>query len=165
MEEDFDAQQTHEWATKAIRAQRLPLPARPKSKDPEFEFPTDPAAVNDVQLGQLMLRFTSWFTWAVRLLGIAESELTLVDTELRLKVNQHGLEVRETLGRVNADVVEAAVLKERPDLKSMNKRRAELTAVRIQLESRLKIYERGYQALSRELSRREMEARLQPRVT
>lgn len=158
--EDFDAQKIQDWSTEALGAQRLPLPAKPKSKDPEFEFPTDPGAITNTELGQLMLRSTSWYGWAVRLLGPAESELFLVEDELQLKVNQHGLEVRETLGRVSADVVKAAVLKEHPELRPLNKRRLELTAVKIQLEARIRIYERGGQALSRELSRREMEARI-----
>ncbi len=156
----LNAQEIHDWATERVSAQRLPLPKKPSEKDPEYEFPTDPASLNNPELGQLMLRFAGWYGYAVRLMGTAESELTLIDAEFRLTVNQQGLEIRETLGRVSADVVEAAVLKEHEELGPMNKRRLELTAVKIQLEARLKIYEKMHLALSRELARREMEARV-----
>ena len=160
MGEQLNAQEIHDWATERVNAQRLPLPSKPKNKEPEYEFPTDPSSLTSTELGQLMLRFASWYGYTVRLLGTADSELTLVDAELKLTVHQRGLEIRDTLGRVSADVVEAAVLKEHAELGPLNKRRLELTAVKIQLEARLKIYEKMHLALSRELARREMEARI-----
>ncbi|KKK58347.1 hypothetical protein LCGC14_3045360, partial [marine sediment metagenome] len=82
----LNAQEIHDWATERVNAQRLPLPSKPKNNEPEYEFPTDPSSLTSTELGQLMLRFASWYGYTVRLLGTADSELTLVDAELKLTV-------------------------------------------------------------------------------
>lgn len=147
------------WAREKMEKKRLPLPKRPRGKNPEFAFPDDPDTLSSNELGQLMMRMTSFFGYAQRLFGLADSEFALVDIEYKVKINAAGIAVREKLGRVAADVVEAAVLNESEDIGPLYERRLKLMTIRSQLESRLKIYEKLYQALSRELSRREMESR------
>jgi len=144
-----------------MRKQRLPLPKRPRIKDEEYELPDDFSTLNNVELGQLMSRFASWLGYGQRLLGLAESELVLVESEYRLRVNAAGVAVREELGRVSQDVIADVVLERNEDLTPLYKRKLELTTVKVQLESRLRTYERAWNALSRELSRRELEAKIQ----
>lgn len=158
---DISASEIDQWAKDIIRTKNLPSPAKPKEDSPEYIFPEDPSDLGQNALGQHMMRFASYFGYTQWLLGLADSEYALVDSEYKVHMNIAGLEIREKLGRVAADVVEAAVLDEDEELTPLYERRQKLTAVKIQLESRLKIYEKMYNALSRELARREMESRIQ----
>ena len=158
--EEIEAKDIHEWAVARMKGLKLPVPRKPKNTDPEFSLPDDPDALPSPEVGQLMMRFAAWFSYSVRLLGMADSELVLVESEYKLKVNSRGIKLREELGRVSAEVVEAAVLAEDGDITEIYQRRLELLAIKTHLEARTKIYERGYSAMSRELSRRETEARL-----
>ena len=158
---DIKADNINKWAKDIIGTKNLPIPKKPTGTDPEFSFPDDPSALSPTKLGQLMMRFTSYFGYTQWLLGLADSEFALVDSEYKIHMNAAGIEIRESLGRVAADVVEAAVLKNNSSLTPLYERRQKLIAVRIQLESRIKIYEKMNYTLSRELTRREMEARIQ----
>ncbi len=158
---DVNADEINTWAGERIAKQNLPLPAKPRPGDPEYLFPDDPSDLSTMQLGQLMLRFAGFLGYAVHLLGLAESELTLVESELAGKVAGLAGPVRAALGRVKATEVENTVLSNNPQLVPLHKRRLELTAVITRLEPMTKIYEKMYQALSRDLARREVESRVQ----
>ena len=159
---EVSSAEIQDWAEDKMGKQRLPLPTKPKGKDVEFEYPEDPSKLVSIEIGQWMSKFTGWLTWTTSLLGRITSELVLVEAEYRLKINSFRSEVLADLpGRPAAEVVEAEVLKQNDELGPLYERRLQLMTVKETLESRAKIYERGYQAMSRELSRREMEAKLQ----
>lgn len=150
------------WAEEKMGKQGLPLPTKPKGKDPEFVYPEDPSKLVSIEIGQWLSKFTGWLTWAMSLLGRVASELVLVEAEYRLKINSFRSEVLPGMpGRPAAEVVEAEVLKRHDELGPLYERRLQLMTIKETLDSRAKIYERGYQAMSRELSRREMEAKTQ----
>lgn len=157
--EKIKAKDIHSWAVGRMKGLKLPVPRKPKGTDPEFSLPDDPDALPSPEISQLMFQFADWFSFIVRQLGMADSELVLVEEEYKLKVNSRGIKLREKLGRVSADVIEAAVLAENGDLTEIYQRRLELLAIKAHLEARAKIYDCGKQAMSRELSRRETEAR------
>ncbi len=156
---DVDSEEIMEWAKEKMKKQRLPTPKKPSYTDPKLEFPDDPDDLSSNQLGQSMLKMTAYLGWAISLYGIADSEYALVDSEYRVNVNSLGIEKRKELGRLSADVIEAAVLADNGSLGELYERRLKLQTVRIQLDNRIKIYEKYYAALSRELSRRELEAK------
>ena len=161
---DVDSKEIDEWAKGRIAKHRLPLPKRPKGSSPEFDFPDDPSKLSNAELGQQMLRFASFFGYAQRRFGIVEARYVLVDAEYTTKVNVAGIQIRESeaLGkRPSAEVVEAAVLRDNKELAPLYRRRLQLLTLRVRLESLIKIYERLYAALSRELSRRELESHIQ----
>ena len=151
------------WAEDKMAKQRLPLPTKPKGKDPEFAYPEDPSLLQSIEIGQWMAKFTGWFTYTTSLLGRVASELVPVEAEYKLAINSHRSAVVEGLGkpRPAAEVVEAEVLKEHDELGPLYERRLQLMTIKETLEARARIYEKGYQAMSRELSRREMEAKIQ----
>ena len=158
--EELNSDDLKRWADEKVREKHLPLPAAPKDTGPEFEVPDDPSTLTNPHLGQLMLRMSGYYAYTQRLIGIAASELVLVEAEFKLKVNIKDQDIRKELGRINQEAVEAAVLRDDEELTPLYERRLKLSAVKEQLESRLLIYEKLGYALSRELSRREMEARL-----
>jgi len=143
--------------------QRLPLPKKPRAADPEFQYPEDPGILEPIEIGQWMSKFTSYFNYVTSLLGRVTSELVLVEAEYKLQVNSRRSEViaNLTITRPAAEVIEAEVLAQHDELGPLYERRLQLLTIKETLEARAKIYERGYQAMSRELSRREMEAKLQ----
>ncbi len=150
------------WAEGKMGKQGLPLPTKPKGKDPKFEYPEDPSKLVSIEIGQWLAKFTGWLTYTMSLLGRVTSELVLVEAEFRLSINSLRSEVLADLsGRPAAEVVEAEVLTRHKELRPLYKRRLQLLTIKETLESRVKIYERGYSAMSRELSRREMEAKTQ----
>ncbi len=150
------------WAEGKMGKQGLPLPTKPKSKDPEFTYPEDPSKLVSIEIGQWLAKFTGWLTYTTSLLGRVASELVPVEAEYKLKINSFRSEVLNNLpGRPAAEVVEAEVLTQHNELGPLYERRLQLLTAKEALEARSKIYERGYQAMSRELSRREMEAKSQ----
>jgi len=149
------------WAKDKMSKQRLPLPTKPKGKDVEFVYPEDPSLLQSIEVGQHMSRFTAWFSYTVSLLGRITSELVLVEAEYRREIDSRCSEVLVDLpGKPTIKVIEAEVLKQHDELGPLYERRLQLMTIKETLESRVKIYERGYQAMSRELSRREMEAKI-----
>lgn len=159
---DVDSSELFDWATERVKRQNLPLPKKPRGADPEYDVVDDPDSLSSIELGQRMSRFAAWLTYCARLVGVVESELVLVEAEYKLKVNAAMIDAREALpGRPSADLVEAYVLRRDDELGPLYKRRLELVAIKAQLEPRLRIYEKAWQALSRELTRREIETRVQ----
>ena len=147
-------------ATTAVNSKGLPQPKKPDIKDPEFTFPDDPNQLLSTALGQWMLRFTSYLVYAIRLLGLVDSELVGISSEYKLAINKYLREAREQVGgRVTAEVVELTVLRDHSDLEPLYSRQVELNAIKVQLEARIKIYEQGYASMSREITRREVEKR------
>ncbi len=159
---DLDSGELKEWVEDKMAKQGLPLPKKPKTKDPEFEYPEDPSKLVSIEIGQWMSRFTGYFNYATALLGRVASELVGVEAEYRLKVNTMRSDVIAVMpSRPAADVVESEVLKQNDELAPLYERRLQLMSIKESLEARARIYERGYQAMSRELSRREMEGKVQ----
>lgn len=149
------------WAEGKMAKQRLPLPTKPTGKDPEFSYPEDPSILQSIEIGQWMSKFTGWFTYTTSLLGRITSELVLVEAEYRREVDSRCSDVLVGLpGKPTVKVIEAEVLKQHSKLGPLYTRRLQLMTIKETLESRAKIYDRGYQAMSRELSRREMEAKI-----
>ena len=158
---DVDSSEIKEWAEKKMSKQGLPLPAKPTGKDVEFEYPEDPSKLHSIEVGQWMSKFAGYFNYTTSLLGKVTSELVLVESEYRLRVNALRAGVINDLpSRPAAEVVEAEVLKQHDDLTPLYKRRLQLMSIKETLEARARIYERGYSAMSRELSRREMEGKV-----
>jgi hypothetical protein len=158
-DELFDGKQVLDWAKGKLRAQRLPLPKKPAADKPEYEFPEDPDALTSVELGQLMLKYAAYHGYTLRLMGVLDAELTALESEYQLKVQTYGLEARQELGRVAFDAIEAAVLQKRRELVGVKKRITELRTVRASLEASSQIYERHWNALSREQARRTSDIR------
>lgn len=140
---------------------RLPTPSKVTVLEAEYEFPSDPESLSSTELGQKMLYFTGLVGHTQWRLGQLESKLIAISKEYSLRIQEHGLEWKEKseVKRPSAELLEAAVLSEHPELKPMCQKKTELEAIQVQLESHVKIYEKAWASLSRELARREMEVR------
>ena len=153
----FNSTEILERVKEKIQNLHLPIPPQPSTEDVEMQLPEDPDKLTSTQLAQKMSRASSWFGYVQRLLGVLESELILVEAEYKIEIGVLGIVVRDKLGKVSKDVVEANVLDMTPELMPLFTRIHELKAIKATLESRLEIYSKFHQTLSREQSRREME--------
>lgn len=141
----------------------LPLPKKPNFTDKEFEVPTDPDSITTVELGQKMMQASAFYSYAKRLLGVLEAELIPLEAEYKLRVITRGNILRRdpTFKSRSAEIIEAEVLSNNEDLLPLYERKVELLSIKSILESRADIYDRVYVTLSRELSRRGIESRVQ----
>jgi hypothetical protein len=141
----------------------LPLPRKPAYEEKEFEIPTDPDALNTIELGQKMMQSSAFYAYAKRLLGVLEAELIPLEAEYKLRTISLGNIVRRdpTFKSRSAEIIEAEVLSANVELLPLHNRKVELQAIKALLESRADIYDRVYLTLSRELSRRGIESRVQ----
>jgi len=153
----FNSAEVLERVQKKIYDLHLPVPPQPSTEDVEMQLPDDPDKLTSTQLAQKMSRASSWFGYVQRLLGVLESELILLEAEYKIEVNVLGLPAREKLGKVNKDVVESWVLSNHEEVMPLYTRIQELKSIEATLNSRLEIYSKFHQTLSREQSRREME--------
>ncbi len=154
----IDSKAIFDEASDRVARRGLPLPRQPSGKNLEYNYPDDPDSMSDIELGQKMSKFMAWYTYCMRLLGIVESEQVPVESEYMQRMGVAILEVRETLaGRPPAKLVEALILRDDVELGKLHKRKIELASVKAQLKPRLKIYNESWNALSRELTRRNME--------
>jgi len=147
--------------TKSMERLRLPTPARPRIDAAEYTFPEDPEALSITELGSQMLHFNALLGHTQWRLGQLESKLIAIAKEYQIRIQQHGLEwkAQAEVKRPSQEVLEAAVLASHTELMPLCQKKTELEAIQVQLESHVKIYERAWAALSRELARREMENR------
>ena len=160
MIDEFNANEMYKQVTTKIEKLGLPIPPKPAGKDTDIQLASDPSEMTSSELGTKLSKAAAWFGHCQYLLGVLESELTLLEAEYNLKLNLASIPVRERLGRQNGAVIEAAVLEENSDLMPAYTRRAELLSIRETFTARLNIYDRFYAALSREQSRREAEMRV-----
>ncbi|HEC64463.1 MAG TPA: hypothetical protein ENI23_04135 [bacterium] len=157
---DIKSSEILSWAQEKVKKQHLPIPKKPEQELEEYELPDNFADMNSIELSQWASWFNAWYSRTVWLLGLCESELLLVENEYRLKINSKGGIIREKRGRVSEAVIESLVLADDGEMGEIYQRRLELLSLRPQLDALIKVYERSTYALSRELSRREYEARI-----
>lgn len=138
----------------------LPLPAKPKGFGKEYDFPEDPNSLQSVELGQLMLRMAGFNGYALRVIGGLEAEQVALEAEYRVAIADAGREIREKMGRVAADTIESLALANSPGLMPLYRRLTEIRVALARMNSLSKIYTSQAGALSRELSRREMDSRV-----
>ena len=135
----FNSTEVLERVQKQIYDLHLPVPPQPSTEDVEMQLPEDPDKLTSTQLAQKMSRSSSWFGYVQRLLGILESELILIETEYKLEMNVLGVEIRDKLGKVNKDVIEACVLKSHDELMPLYTRIQELKSIKATVKSILSI--------------------------
>lgn len=146
----------HENTVEALK-RRLPVPKRPKAVDDEFDFPDSVSDLDGEEIGQWSLRLTGYLVYAHKKLGDVESEYFIVDSDIKSASHTRGVDIRKTIGRSSADVVESIVIADDYRLEKLHTRRLILTTRRIQLQARISIYERMLQTLSREQARQDIQ--------
>ena len=156
----MDANKIHEQVLEKMSKSGFPAPSKPSSKDEEITLPPDPSVLTSIELAQKLSKAAGWFSYCQYRLGQVESELVLQEAEYKIKLNLASIPIRQKLGRQNADVIEATVIADNPELEVKFSRIAELTSIKESLESRLSVYDKFYSALSREQSRRDTESRV-----
>lgn len=162
MEASWTVDQVMQDTERFLHGLGLPRMIRPDGLGTEYAFPTNVRQLTSLQLGELQLRLTAWFTYLLDVQGKEEAELGAVSAvfKIRLGVRVHELRATEG-GRPPAqDVLEAlAVAEQGTDLRQLQQNII-ARGVRVRrLEAQAKIYAEQLARLSREQSRRESEMR------
>jgi hypothetical protein len=154
-------------ADELIKAHHLPSPKRPEGFDAEYEFPTDPATLTNMKLGGIRLMLSAFHGYLLWLIGKEDVELSAFESVYDLILGDAMDKTQRMRDKkLVTDVLRAVTIQEysgkdgeRTLLKltrAVIERRARVGRLRAQLT----VYEAHLSALSREQSRREMEARV-----
>lgn len=138
-----------------------PNPNRPKGFGENFDFPDDLHLESLSTIGQLMGKLAAFRGYTTRLLGTQEATLSVVTSvyEVVLGYAMHDVARENSAGRILKDAQQSLAFDQSEDLAWLYEEKIKLDAVVLKLRSQLTIYDQYYQALSREISRRDTESR------
>lgn len=106
---------------------KFPIPKKPTVGLGELEYPTDIESVNSIQLGNLMLRLTSWYAYATASLAFARAELTAFKEVYEAMLGQRMYYLSRTMdGRSVKDVLRSLALEKDDALGAMFQEKLEL---------------------------------------
>jgi hypothetical protein len=134
-----------------------PLPQKPKTFGKEYEFPEDLTMITSMTLGNWLLKLSAWRGYTIRLLAKAEMEFTIMDDTFNAKVTKQLAAISEK--RLTKEQAVGKVLGDEKDAK-LKVRVIEKHGQLVMLKRLLEIYTTQFEAISREISRRGIEARL-----
>lgn len=142
-------------ATNAMKS--YPLPMKPKSFGKEYDFPEDIGNIPSMQLGNWLLKLAAWRGYTVRLLAQVEMEHTILDETFNAKVTKQLAGASEK--RVTKDQAVGKVLADLED-SQLKAKVIEKHGQLVGLKRILEIYTVQFEAVSREISRRGIEAKV-----
>lgn len=148
---------------KTINEFKLANPIRPENFGKDFSFPEDLHIISVAELGKLMGQLAAFRGYVTRLLGTQESIQVLVNSTYEVMLGSAMYEISKEARegpRLVKDILMALALESSEDLMWLWNEKNSLEAITVKLRSQLTIYDQHYAALSRELSRRDTEARL-----
>ena len=137
-----------QWAKDEIQRQGVLTP----------KYPDDQTTIDEAELSEYMREFSAMYSWATRLLGLTEAELHLVENEVNLYVDAKKPTVKAE-GRVTKEVAAAIILSTDEHIGEAYESLQRLSALHTMLEAVCRACDKSFQALSRDLSRREIEIR------
>ena len=150
-----------ERADAFIKAYKFPSPKRPTGLDAEYDFPTDPRTLTSEKLGALRLQLSAFHGYLLWLIGKEDVELSAFETVYDLILGDAMNTVaHEQAKRLVNDVLRSVTIMNNETLLGLTRAVIERRARVGRLHAQLTVYEAHLSALSREQSRREMEARL-----
>ncbi len=140
----------------------LPSLIKPVGLGAEYSFPTDLSLLQSHQLGDLSLKLTAYYTYALQLLGREDGELGAIEAVYDIKL---GLAMDAEAGRrVGAspvkDILRALAIENDENVKRLHRSILVRTHRKKLLEVQSSIYHEQLTRLSREQSRREGETRV-----
>lgn len=150
-----------ESANKILKDLGAPSPEKPKEFDKKFEFPTDVSRLKIHELGNQMLMFAAFRSYCDSQLASLESSMIILSGvyEIILGYEMFTIQNEHTGGRLVKEQMIAAAIQENTILNDLWQRKLEREAVINSLKAKYRMFDQSYQALSRELARREIESR------
>lgn len=143
-----------------IAKHALPAPKQPVGLGREYDFPTDPRSLTSEKLGALRLMLSAFHGYALSIVGREDVELEAFTTVYELMLGDAMDKVqRKAEKRLVTDVLKSVTISNNDVLKRLTRAVIERRARVGRLKAQLTVYEAHLAALSREQSRREMEAR------
>lgn len=136
------------------------LPNKPTTFGHDYDFPEDVNKITSQDLGRWMFKLASWKGYSLRMAALAESEAALVEDAYDVLLAKAVSEIVAEK-RVNKEILNGKALGSNPDLQKLKIRSMETTAEVIALKRVLEIYTMQIEIVSREISRRALDLKIQ----
>ena len=136
------------WAKNELKRQKVMVP----------DYPEDQTSLTEAELSVYMGEFSAMYSWCTRLLGLTEAELTVLESEVELKISKYtGKARQQENGKLTKDQQRAWILGNEEELTESYEKLQNLIALQTMLEAACRACDKSAQALSRDLTRREIE--------
>jgi len=136
------------------------LPNKPTTFGKDYDFPEDINKLTSQELGKWMFKLASWKGYSLRMASVAESEASLVEDAYNVLLSKAASEVILEK-RINKELLSGRALASNPDLQKLKVRFMETSAEVIALKRVLEIYTMEIEIISREISRRSLDLKIQ----
>lgn len=136
------------------------LPNKPTTFGQDYDFPEDVNKITSHDLGKWMFKLASWKGYSLRMSSLAESEASLIEDAFDVLLSKAISEI-ETDKRLNKEVLTGKALAGNLDLQKLKIRSMESSAEVIALKRILEIYTMQIEIISREISRRTLDLKIQ----
>ncbi len=148
-----------------MQGQQFPQMRRPVTFGQDYDFPSSPADLTLTVLGSLQLMITGYYTECLRVLGTADAELGLLKGPFDIKLGLEQQRLQDARGtgkgsRVLKENLTAMAIEGNEGLKAAYILVLQKEAILKVLTAQRDIYHEHLLRLSREQTRRELEAHL-----
>lgn len=148
-----------------MQGQQFPQMRRPVTFGQDYDFPSQPSELTSTVLGQLQLTITGYYSQSLRVLGEADAELGILKGSFDIKLGLEQQRIQDARGtgkgsRVLKENLKAIAIEGNATLKAAYILVLQKDAILKVLTAQRDIYHEHLLRLSREQSRREMEAKL-----
>ena len=143
----------------------FPQQERPSDLGSTYQLPTDVAKLTSLELGQLQLQLTGWYTYSLQILGKLDAELSAMEIVFEIKLGVDMQRIQDDRGtgkgsRIIKDALRALAVNGDDLLKQVQRQLIEMRMKTKRVEVQSTIYHEQLLRLSREQSRREAEVRV-----
>ncbi len=136
------------------------LPNKPTSFGVDYDFPEDITNITTHELGKWMFKLAAWKGYALRMAALAESEARLVEDSFEVLLAKISSEI-QVEKRINKEILNGKALAKDANLQKLKIRKMETSSESIALRRVLEIYTMQIEIISREISRRALDLKIQ----
>lgn len=152
-------------AEEIFKKHSFPSPTKPAGFAEEYTFPTDPAAVSIHEVGKLMMTLAAWKAYCAKILAEQDGSLQALESVYDIILGYEMWKVQKehtttSAGRLVKEQLIAIAINSNETLRDVYELKTAKSIFKARLAAQYGIYDSQFQALSREVSRRETESRV-----
>ncbi len=148
-----------------MREARLPVMATPTGFGAAYDFPVNAAQLTSLELGNLQVKLAGYYTYTLQLIGEQDAALGATRTAYEISLGMQMQAIQEGRGngkgsKVLKENLRAMAISSDDMLRRATEQLIAREATVTRLKAQSEVYGEQLTRLSREQSRREMEARI-----
>lgn len=137
---------------------QFPLPMKPKDFGEEYEFPNDIAGVSSNTLGKWLFKLSAWKGYTLRTLAYSEMRNSILEDNFHSIVSQKMAGIKSDKKIVKEAMI-GQIINENDDIEQLQSDLIERKSYTVALKRLVELYSVQIDVISREISRRGMEAK------